>query len=56
MSQQELLKKVLQTLDEAGIQYMVTGSIGSSLQGEPHLNNEITPINDTKILNSLNLL
>ena len=35
MSQQELVKKVTQSLENAGIQYMVTGSIVSSLQGEP---------------------
>ncbi len=35
MSQQELLKKVVQALDQAGIQYMITGSLVSSLQGEP---------------------
>ncbi len=35
MSQQELLKKVIQALDQAGIQYMIAGSIVSSLQGEP---------------------
>ncbi len=35
MSQQELLKKVIQALDRAKIQYMITGSVASSLQGEP---------------------
>lgn len=35
MSQQELLKKVIQALKDAGIQYMITGSVASSLQGEP---------------------
>jgi len=32
MSQQELLKKVIQVLNQAGIQYMITGSVVSSLQ------------------------
>ncbi|MBM4065661.1 MAG: hypothetical protein FJ266_08475 [Planctomycetes bacterium] len=41
MSQQELLKIVLQALDESGIQYMVTGSIASSLQGEPRSTHDI---------------
>jgi hypothetical protein len=41
MSQQELLKKVIQTLDGAGIEYMVTGSIASSLQGEPRSTHDI---------------
>ncbi|MEX0601629.1 MAG: hypothetical protein WD423_00745 [Rhodothermales bacterium] len=35
MSQPELLKRVVQALDELGIEYMITGSIASSLQGEP---------------------
>ena len=34
MSQQELLKKAIQVLNQAKIQYMITGSAASSLQGE----------------------
>ena len=41
MSQQELLKKVVQTLDRAGIQYMLTGSVASSLQGQPRATHDI---------------
>ncbi len=41
MSQQELLKKVIQALDQAGIQYMITGSLVSSLQGEPRSTHDI---------------
>ncbi len=41
MSQQELLKKVIQALDQAGIQYMITGSVVSSLQGEPRATHDI---------------
>lgn len=41
MSQQELLKKVNQVLNQAGIQYMITGSVVSSLQGEPRSTNDI---------------
>lgn len=41
MSQQELLKKVIQTLDHVGIDYMVTGSMASSLQGEPRSTHDI---------------
>ena len=41
MSQQELLKKVIQALDQAGIQYMITGSLASSLQGEPRSTHDI---------------
>jgi hypothetical protein len=41
MSQQALLKKVIQVLDQAGIKYMITGSIVSSLQGEPRSTHDI---------------
>jgi len=41
MSQQELLKKVIQVLEAVDIPYMVTGSIASSLQGEPRLTHDI---------------
>ena len=41
MSQQELLKLVLQALDEAQIPYMLTGSLVSSLQGEPRSTHDI---------------
>jgi len=41
MSQQELLKKVIQVLDQTGIHYMITGSIVSSLQGEPRSTHDI---------------
>lgn len=41
MPQQELLRKIIQILDEAGIQYMVTGSVASSLQGEPRSTHDI---------------
>jgi hypothetical protein len=41
MSQQELLKKVIQALDGAGIEYMISGSLVSSLQGEPRSTHDI---------------
>ena len=41
MSQQELLKKVIQALEGAGIEYMVSGSLVSSLQGEPRSTHDI---------------
>ena len=41
MSQPELLRKVIQTLEHAGIQYMITGSVVSSLQGEPRSTHDI---------------
>ena len=41
MSQQELLARVVTALDAAGIEYMVTGSVASSLQGEPRSTHDI---------------
>jgi hypothetical protein len=44
MSQQELLKKVIQSLEGAGIDYMVSGSLVSSLQGEPRSTHDIAVV------------
>ncbi|MBN1627639.1 MAG: hypothetical protein JW944_14035 [Deltaproteobacteria bacterium] len=41
MSQQELLKKVILALEHNGIQYMITGSVVSSLQGEPRSTHDL---------------
>jgi predicted nucleotidyltransferase len=41
MSQPELLKKVIKALDQAKIEYMITGSVASSLQGEPRSTHDI---------------
>lgn len=41
MSQSELLKRVVATLDAARIGYMITGSVASSLQGEPRSTHDI---------------
>jgi hypothetical protein len=41
MSQQELLRKVVETLESVGIEYMITGSVVSSLQGEPRASHDI---------------
>jgi hypothetical protein len=41
MSQQELLRKVIQALGDAHIEYMITGSVVSSLQGEPRSTHDI---------------
>ncbi len=46
MSQQELLRKVIRVLEGAGIEYMVTGSIASSLQGEPRTTHDIDLVVD----------
>ena len=41
MSQQELLKKIVGALDRVGIEYTLTGSFASSLQGEPRSTHDI---------------
>ncbi len=41
MSQQELLRQVVQVLDDTRIEYMLTGSVASSLQGEPRSTHDI---------------
>lgn len=41
MSQQDLLKRVAAALERIGIDYMVTGSIASSLQGEPRATHDL---------------
>ncbi|MEW6606176.1 MAG: hypothetical protein AB1414_01810 [bacterium] len=44
MSQQELLKKIIRIINQEGIPYMLTGSIVSSLQGEPRSTHDIDMI------------
>ncbi len=46
MSQLELLKKVVEVLDAARIDYMVTGSFASSLHGRPRSTHDIDLIVD----------
>jgi hypothetical protein len=41
MSQQELLRKVIMVLDASGMDYMLTGSFVSSLQGEPRASHDL---------------
>jgi len=41
MPQQELLRRVVEVLQRAGVPYMVTGSLVSSLQGEPRATHDI---------------
>ncbi|MDP2866929.1 MAG: hypothetical protein Q8O90_11865 [Elusimicrobiota bacterium] len=41
MSQQELLKKVVQALNANKIDYMITGSVASSFYGEPRSTHDI---------------
>ena len=46
MSQQELLKRIVQILDSLQIEYMVTGSVTSSLQGEPRSTHDLDLVVD----------
>src|SRR5688572_7258863 len=41
MSQQKLLERVVGVLDSLGISYMITGSIASSILGEPRSTHDI---------------
>lgn len=41
MSQQELVREVVAVLENAEIEYMLTGSVASSLQGEPRSTHDI---------------
>ena len=53
MLQQELLIRVVDVLDDNHIGYMITGSVASSIQGEPRLTHDIDivtrPIPQSKI-------
>jgi hypothetical protein len=46
MSQKDFLSRLIKKLEEAGISYMVSGSLGSSLHGEPRATNDIDLIID----------
>ena len=48
MNQQEFFSKILKTLDKLNIPYMVSGSVGSMLYGEPRLTNDIDIVIDLK--------
>jgi hypothetical protein len=48
MSQLELLKKVVATLDGAGIEYMLTGAIVSTAQGVPRTTHDIDVVIDLR--------
>ncbi|MBD3672180.1 MAG: hypothetical protein HUJ26_01525 [Planctomycetaceae bacterium] len=41
MSQSELLKVVVETLQKLEVPYMITGSLASSAQGEPRSTHDI---------------
>lgn len=41
MSQQELLSRVVRELEKLDVEYMLTGSLASSVQGEPRATHDI---------------
>ncbi len=52
MTQADLLQHVVATLEDGGIEYMITGSIASSLQGEPRATHDldvVVAIRDTDV-------
>ena len=46
MSQQALLKRIVEALDDAGIPYMLAGSLVSTPQGEPRATHDIDLVVD----------
>jgi hypothetical protein len=56
MSQQELLIKVIKVLEKNKLDYMITGSMASSLQGEPRSTHDIDLIIDIDISKAEKLL
>jgi hypothetical protein len=46
MSQQELLRRVVQILDDLKIKYIVTGSVTSGIQGEPRSTHDLDLVID----------
>ena len=41
MSQKDFLARLVAKLEDSGISYMISGSLGSSLHGEPRATNDI---------------
>jgi hypothetical protein len=41
MSQEDLLRHLVESMEGAGIGYMITGSVASSLQGEPRASHDL---------------
>jgi len=48
VSEQSLLKRVVEALEVAGVGYMLTGSLASSLQGEPRATHDIDLVVDIR--------
>ena len=46
-SQQDFLKRVIRKLQDAGISYMISGSLGSSFHGKPRTTNDIDIVIET---------
>jgi hypothetical protein len=46
--EQSLLKRVVEALDVAGVSYMLSGSLASSLQGEPRATHDIDLVVDIR--------
>jgi len=46
LSQRALLKRIVEALDDTGIPFMLTGSLASSLQGEPRATHDIDLVID----------
>lgn len=49
MPEQSLLKRVVEALDAAGVSYMLSGSLASSLQGEPRATHDIDLVVDIRL-------
>ena len=49
MNQQQFFTKVLKTLDKLHIPYMISGSVGAMLYGEPRMTNDIDIIVEMEI-------
>jgi hypothetical protein len=56
MSQPELVKRVAAALKAAGINYMLTGSVVSSLQGEPRSTHDVDFVVEMNVQQSLALV
>ncbi len=46
MAQYRLLKKIVEALEKSGTEYFITGSIASSIYGEPRLSHDIDIVAD----------
>ena len=49
MPEQSLLRRVTAALDAAGVEYMLSGSLASSLQGEPRATHDIDLVVDVQL-------